>query len=91
METEKSWQTVVYVDPSGTLKKGKFIFTTYKIVFKLEESEWMSLPRYRKEFFYIPVQLLFKIEKTVEKRYPNVIFLDLTTKDNRFLRFQFTQ
>lgn len=78
---------------------GELIMTNYKLVFKRysKESEDASpkktplvLPSYLDEYLSVPLSYIYKIEKTtLDKKIPKINFLEIYTKDHRYLKFSF--
>jgi len=67
---------------------GRLIMTNYKLIFVPDEIKCKDLPKNPKGFFKIPLGLISTYEKDFDKK-SNIVYVDISTKDGRKLRFMF--
>jgi hypothetical protein len=65
------------------LMAGQLTLTNYRLYIEPSDSQWCYQNRVRSNFFDIPLLLIQKVERMVDK---TNMMLDISTKDGRFLR-----
>ncbi len=71
--------------------EGHCIITNYRMIFKPHENYLRQcvknpFPNFPDDYLKIPLYLITKIEKSVDKKNPNNYVLEITTKDSRFIK-----
>lgn len=69
--------------PALPILSAEFSLTNFRIVIEPRDNQWCYQNKVRPQFFEIPLLLIQRLEKSVEK---SNILLDITTKDGRALR-----
>ena len=71
-----------------TIYHGFLVLTTFKLVYKpLQKPKDPFLPELKRRYFTVPHNVVLRIDEVVDRKNPQIYFLELHTKDFRFLRF----
>ena len=73
--------------PSMPILSGQLTLTNYRLYIEPSDNQWCYQNRVRSTLFDVPLLLIQRIEKTVDK---NNTSLDVSTKDGRYLRISIT-
>ena len=73
--------------PSLPVLSARFTLTNFRLVLDPVDPQWCYQHKMRPEFFEIPLLLIQRLTKLLEK---SSTFLDISTKDGRCLRLQFS-
>lgn len=65
------------------------MLTNYQIAFIPDKKANVYV--IRKDFYYIPLALVFKVERTIDKKNNDTSYIDISSKDGRFFRFRFSR